>query len=265
MTHPIELVETIDALYAKATPDNWHERGRAGCIVKGPKFGPAKGMVAEFDCGNYANSKEEGQANAALACTLVNRWPEIRSLLLSPKQVDADTAHLASASTGSSAGVVTGDAVASASVAPDTVVGHKTIGDGKGGHRHEPLTRSEADCIIAAADAAKADRTARFPTEEAAIRGMWDAYQRLRELGWREAIYCPKDGTYFDAIEAGSTGVHDCTYHGEWPTGGWWVADDNDLWPSHPTLYRLREAAQQSTAPAEHVEAPAKSTNEAKP
>jgi hypothetical protein len=75
-------VEAIDALYAKATPDNWHERGRAGYIVKGPSFGPAKGMVAEFDCGNYANSKEEGTANAALTCALVNAWPQIREALL---------------------------------------------------------------------------------------------------------------------------------------------------------------------------------------
>jgi hypothetical protein len=77
-----EQVERIDALAAKATPDNWHERGRAGYIVKGPSFGPAKGMVAEFDCGNYANSKEEGQANAGLTCTLVNAWPQLRKAAL---------------------------------------------------------------------------------------------------------------------------------------------------------------------------------------
>jgi hypothetical protein len=93
MTQDAKVVESltrIDALYAKATPDNWHERGRAGYIVKGPSFGPAKGMVAEFDCGNYANSKEEGQANAALACALVNAWPQIRDMALRAEKAEAE-------------------------------------------------------------------------------------------------------------------------------------------------------------------------------
>lgn len=136
------------------------------------------------------------------------------------------------------------------------VVGHKTFSDGEGGFRHEPLTRAEADAFIAAADAAKARRTELYPTEQDAIRGMWEAYQRLRELGWREAIYCPKDGTYFDAIEAGSTGIHDCTYHGEWPKGSWWVAADNDMWPSHPILYRERATARESGHPPEKTSEP---------
>ena len=83
-----KLVAKIEALYQKATPDNWHERGRAGYIVKGPSFGPAKGIVAEFDCGNYANSKEEGSANAALTCALVNAWPTLRTALAAPQPDD---------------------------------------------------------------------------------------------------------------------------------------------------------------------------------
>lgn len=131
------------------------------------------------------------------------------------------------------------------------VVGHKTLTDGKGGHRHEPLTRGEADKWLAAADAAKAAREASMPDEQTALQAMWSAYQRLCELGWREAIYCPKDGSYFDAIEAGSTGVHDCCYMGEWPKGSWWVAADGDLWPSHPILFRPRTtpAAPRNGAP----------------
>lgn len=70
---------------------------------------------------------------------------------------------------------------------------------------------------------------------------MFDAYDRLRRLGWREIEYCPKDGTVFEAIEAGSTGVHDCHYDGEWPTGYWWVHAPGDLYPSHPILFRLKE------------------------
>ena len=128
---------------------------------------------------------------------------------------------------------------------PDDVVGHKTIDTGETDPetgfpklRHEPLTRSEADGIWAATEAAKASRAERMPDEKAALKAMQDAYTRLRELGWREASYCPKDGTHFQAIEAGSTGIHDANYTGEWPSGSWWIYD-GDVWPSRPILFRL--------------------------
>lgn len=80
--------------------------------------------------------------------------------------------------------------------------------------------------------------------EKAALGGMFKAYLRLKTLGWKDIIYCPKDGTCFDAIEAGSTGVHECTYKGEWPNGHWWVMYDGDMIPSHPVLFRLQTKAQ---------------------
>lgn len=67
---------------------------------------------------------------------------------------------------------------------------------------------------------------------------MHDAYTRLTELGWWDASYCPKDGSHFQAIEAGSTGIHDCAYWGAWPTGGWNIFD-GDVWPSRPILFKL--------------------------
>ena len=81
-----------------------------------------------------------------------------------------------------------------------------------------------------------------MPTEQDALHVLGQAHQRLEELGWRNAIYCPKDGSVFDAIEAGSTGIHDCIYEGKWPTGGWWVLADGDMWPSRPILYREKKA-----------------------
>ena len=78
------------------------------------------------------------------------------------------------------------------------------------------------------------------PPDAAALSRLFDAYQELKRLGWNDAIYCPKDGTWFDAIEAGSTGIHNCRYEGAWPTGSWWISDDRDLWPSRPILFRLR-------------------------
>jgi|GEM_PF-1955423 len=81
-----------------------------------------------------------------------------------------------------------------------------------------------------------------MPTEQDAIRILNAAYNRLKQLGWNDPIYCPKDGSEFDAIEAGSTGIHKAHYQGEWPDGSWWIAADGDLYPSRPVLYRRTEA-----------------------
>ncbi len=89
-------------------------------------------------------------------------------------------------------------------------------------------------------------------TEASALVAMFNAYQALKRLGWGDIIYCPKDGTHFDAIEAGSTGIHDANYEGEWPNGHWW-AYDGDMWPSRPILFRLKKpvALPSSPDPAE--------------
>jgi hypothetical protein len=63
---------------------------------------------------------------------------------------------------------------------------------------------------------------------------MWEARQRLIELGWRDASYCPKDGTGFRIIEAGSTGVFDAYYSGEWPDGHVISHDGGDSYVSRP-------------------------------
>jgi len=120
----------------------------------------------------------------------------------------------------------------------DPIVGHKTMADGS----HTPLLKSEADALWADATAAKAKRANDMPTEREAINALWSAYQRLKELDWNDAIYCPKDGSAFDVIEAGSTGIFPCCYQGEWPDGHWWIEDAGDIWPSRPILYRRTEA-----------------------
>lgn len=129
--------------------------------------------------------------------------------------------------------------------APDDIVGHKTFDTGEicpetgfPKLRHEPLTRAEANAIWDAAMKAKADRAERMPDEQSAINAMFDAYQRLRELGWNDPSYCPKDGRHFKVIEPGSTGIHDANYMGEWPNGSWWLYD-GDIWPSRPVMFKL--------------------------
>lgn len=118
------------------------------------------------------------------------------------------------------------------------IVGHKTFSDGHGGFYHEPLTRSEADEMLARIDARNANLAELMPDVEAALAAMSDAHYRLTQLGWSDAIYCPKDGSSFEVIEPGSSGIHRAHYSGEWPTGSWWIEDAGDLWPSRPCLWR---------------------------
>lgn len=118
--------------------------------------------------------------------------------------------------------------------------GHKTLKDGS----HIPLSQEEAEALWHAARSGKASRAQNMPDQDSALSAMFDAWQRLKELGWRDAIYCPKDGSEFEVIEAGSTGVHRCLYQGEWPSGSWLISGDGDLWPSRPILFRLLPEAQ---------------------
>ncbi len=78
--------------------------------------------------------------------------------------------------------------------------------------------------------------------ERAALLKMFEGYQELKRLGWNDIIYCPKDGSHFDCLEVGSTGVHDGNYEGEWPDGHWWIYD-GDMWPARPMLFRLASPA----------------------
>ena len=123
---------------------------------------------------------------------------------------------------------------------PEDIVGHKTTRDG----RHVPLRRDEAETIMAHVEAAQAKRAADMPTEQDAIDAMFNAWLRLKELGWSEAINCPKDGSSFDVIETGSTGIFRCHYQGIWPHGSWWIENDGDIYTSRPVLYRLDPEAE---------------------
>ena len=84
------------------------------------------------------------------------------------------------------------------------------------------------------------ERAVRMPDEQAAISALWDAHQRLKELGWKEPCYCPKDGTKFRVIELGSTGIFDCYYSGEWPTGYYNVMDEHDCYPTSTGVAMFR-------------------------
>lgn len=117
------------------------------------------------------------------------------------------------------------------------IVGHKTHADGA----HSPLYKAEADALWAKAKRLEAKRAADMPTETDALLQLGQCYQRLKELGWNDAQYCPKDGSTFLCIEAGSTGIHEGFYSGVWPNGCWWSPANGDLWPITPILFKLKQ------------------------
>lgn len=131
---------------------------------------------------------------------------------------------------------------------PNDIVGHKTFDTGEicpeTGFplmRHEPLTRAEGNALWARAEAEQKARAERMPDEQAAIRALHDAHQRLKELGWKEPMYAPKDGRRFKIIELGSTGIFDGAYRGKWPNGSWDSWDDRDMYCSStgPAMFKL--------------------------
>lgn len=80
-----------------------------------------------------------------------------------------------------------------------------------------------------------------MPTEESAILALHHAWTRLKDFGWQDPVYAPKDGSRLDILELGSKGIHCGTYEGEWPTGRWWLHGDGDMWPTRPAMARARK------------------------
>lgn len=100
------------------------------------------------------------------------------------------------------------------------------------------MTALNFDQFMADHEANKARRAEAMPDDHAALRALQDVYLRFKEMGWNDAVYCPKDGTVFEAIESGCAAVQRCVYLGEWQNGKWWAMDGGDLFPSRPILFR---------------------------
>lgn len=116
----------------------------------------------------------------------------------------------------------------------DPIVGHKTFRNEDGSFRHEPLRESEANAVMASIEAEKARRAELMPTEQDAVRMMCSAFQRLKELGWKETCYGPTN-VEVQLIEPGSSGIHRGSRWEPWPEKTWWIDGD---WPSVPCLFK---------------------------
>lgn len=103
-------------------------------------------------------------------------------------------------------------------------------------------TEAQAAEILAALRQRDEERQRLLPTTLAALEHMQVGRERLRAMGWRDGIYCPKDGTPFAAIQFGSTGIFIGRYAGIWPTQGYVVVDgcvshpDGLLWKPRADL-----------------------------
>jgi len=76
------------------------------------------------------------------------------------------------------------------------------------------------------------------------LKQLTDAFYALKEQGWREAMYCPRDSHWVQFIEAGSSGVH-VGYRND---SGYWITTDNDTYPSSPILYKEKSTEQEAIA-----------------
>ena len=94
------------------------------------------------------------------------------------------------------------------------IVGHKTFINQDGTFRHEPLGESEALAMLDSIEAERVKREVDMPTEQDAVNKLWDAWYRLKELGWKDAMCRDHDGSPVDVIQLGSTGIHRQTYLG---------------------------------------------------
>lgn len=119
------------------------------------------------------------------------------------------------------------------------IVGHKTIRHEDGSHHHEPLRESEAKAIMDSVAESKRRRAELMPTEKDAAKLMWDAWYRLKELGWREAMYGPTN-TPVMVVEPGSSGIHKAVRNEPWPEKTWWSCD-SDMSPMNPCLFKPLE------------------------
>jgi hypothetical protein len=80
-------------------------------------------------------------------------------------------------------------------------------------------------------------RAEMMPDEEAAIRLMFEAYIRLKELGWNDICYANKSQGSVNVITPGCTGTGPARFM----EPCWWAEEAGDLWPCHPILFKKSE------------------------
>jgi len=122
------------------------------------------------------------------------------------------------------------------------------------------------EALVRQSEREKRQRARDMKTVKEALEVAWRGWKRLQDLGFNDACYCPKDGTPFEVVEWGSTGIFRCTYEGKWPDGLYMVEDGGDIWPTGRggMLWRPLPAENSANSPSE-ASASAPATDETNP
>ena len=117
--------------------------------------------------------------------------------------------------------------------------GHKTMSDGS----HVALSADEAKALWERIENEKNERASKLPDSLACLSAISQAKNRMRELGWREGVYCPRNGETFAVSQIGSTGM----WSGHWSPGidqlshGFVIAADSAMNPQTTFFKPLEE------------------------
>ena len=91
--------------------------------------------------------------------------------------------------------------------------------------------------ILMTAQLRRKERAEHLPTTDHCTVALLQVMERLRELGWRDAVeHAPKNRS-FDAIVLGGSGVHRCMWLGG-KTGGYFIEEAHDWWPARIVVWK---------------------------
>ena len=98
------------------------------------------------------------------------------------------------------------------------------------------LSNATILAILAEAEQQRDQRARALPTLDHCLIAMVQIMQRLRELGWRDAEYAPRDRTFL-GITPGSTRAVRCVHLGG-AEGAFFCEDGDDFWPVRILVWR---------------------------
>ena len=87
-------------------------------------------------------------------------------------------------------------------------------------------------------DSAEKERPKREAWAHPNMQQICHLTNEMRNEGWSEISYCPKDGSSFLAWNPLCSLPYICTYSGKWPDGKWWAHVDGDVWPDKPMMWK---------------------------
>ena len=98
------------------------------------------------------------------------------------------------------------------------------------------LMTQDISKILMTAQLRRKERAEHLPTTDHCTVALLQVMERLRELGWRDAEYAPRDRS-FNAIVLGGSGVHRCMWIGG-TTGGYFIEEAHAWWLARIVVWK---------------------------